>query len=230
MLAVANYNFNRYFENVEPKILLDTEQQYIAQIDVAPGQCFEATQEEGREETVTLIKGVGVLDIGETSEEISDTYLVKLGAQKAVKIFNRSKETLQLCFVSTPSSNASKDIYTRNKEGCSEYEAGNKERIYEFFGKYNNGPCVSHSIALIEIDEGGGSSAHVHPVVEESYVMIEGDAKLIVGDKVLYPKAGEAVAIPVGVLHQITNIGKEALRFIAVVTPPWTQDCGIYER
>ncbi len=219
----------RSFENVESRVILDTKDQFISEIEIAPGKCFEASQEQGREETVTVIQGTGALEIGDESHEVSPTCLLKLVANKTHKIFNRSKEAIKLCYASTPSDNPSEEIYIRRKEGCYEIKTGNRERICELFGIYGNGPAKSHSVALVEIDQGGGSSPHVHPVVEESYVIIDGSAKLVVGEKTLFPKAGEAVAIPVGVRHQITNIGDSVLRFIAVVTPPWTQECGIYE-
>lgn len=231
MLAAVSSNnfFTRSFENVNSKVLLDSKNQYISEIVIAPGEHLETSRAKGREETLTVIKGNGTLEIGDLSQEVTPDTLFNLVASKTHKIFNNSKEAIRLCFSSVPSDDPSDEIYIRNKAQCKEIKTGNKERIYELFGIYGNGPAKSHSIALVEIDEGGSSTAHYHPVVEESYMFIDGLAKLIIGDKTLYPKPGEAVSIPVGVRHQVINIGKDVLRLIAPVTPPWTTVCGIYE-
>jgi mannose-6-phosphate isomerase-like protein (cupin superfamily) len=218
------------FGNVEYKNLLKTDQQIIGRVQIASGNCFEARQQEGREETVTVIKGNGWLEIGDQSKKISADTLVKLTAEKVCRIYNDSQEALELCFVSTPSNNQSKEVYLRHKNDRDDViKTGNGERIYELFG-VGNGSALSHSVALVEIEPGGGSDPHIHPIVEESYVIIDGIAKLTIGQEISDRQAGEVILIPVGQRHQISNIGngKGILRFLAVVTPPWTKDCGIY--
>jgi hypothetical protein len=133
MLAVAQSNsFNRSFENVESTVKLNDDRMFAAQIGIAPGQCLEVSQEEGREETCSLAKISSI-------------------RQGDYRIFNKSKEALSLWCCSTPAEKFSEDTYIRRKEDCFKIETGNKENIRELFGVYDNGPSTSHSVAINEI-------------------------------------------------------------------------------
>jgi mannose-6-phosphate isomerase-like protein (cupin superfamily) len=41
-------------------------------------------------------------------------------------------------------------------------------------------------------------------------------------------EAGDTVAIPPNVVHQILNDSKADLTFLAVCAPPWTPDCSVF--
>jgi mannose-6-phosphate isomerase-like protein (cupin superfamily) len=213
---------------VEQKICLKSDQQIVLLVQVAQGKCFEARQQAGREETVTIVKGEGRYVIDDESKTITPITLIKLTASKVCQIVNDHQETLMLYFVSVPSNNQSEEPYVRNREHCYEIKTGTNERIYELFGIYGNGPSVSHSVALVDVGPGGGSQEHYHPKVDESYFMIQGSAKLTIEEKVTELNGYDSASVPVGKKHQISNIGSRNLIFLAIVTPPWTQDCGIY--
>jgi quercetin dioxygenase-like cupin family protein len=217
------------FGEASSSVILSTDQQLIARVQIASGQCFEAKQMEGREETVTLVKGTGRLEIDEEKTVFSSVSLVKLTAGKVCRIFNDSNEMLEMCFVSVPSANSSDEAYVRDKGGCYEIKTGNREHIYEFFGIYGNGPSVSHSVALVEIENEGGSHSHIHPIVEETYVITDGVGRLTISGTERDVQTWDVVSIPVGEKHQISNLNAGMLQLLAIVTPPWTQDCGVYD-
>lgn len=213
---------------VEQTTVLQTEKQIVVCVKVAQGKFFSAQQSQSREETVTIVKGEGRYEMDGESKTIAPISLIKLTADKVCKIFNDRLETLVLYFVSIPSENLSNEQYVRLKQNCFEIKTGNSECIYELFGIYGNGPAQSHSMAVVDIAEKGYSQEHYHPKVEESYVVIQGNAKLDVDGKSTELNVGDAALIPVGKKHQIWNIGCEVLSFLAVVTPPWNDKCGIY--
>lgn len=214
--------------DVEQKVCLKSDQQTVLLVQVAHGKCFEARQQAGREETVTLVKGEGRYVIDGQSKTITSMTLIKLTASKVCKIVNDHQEPLMLYFVTVPSNNQSEESYVRNRKQCFKIKTGTNERIYELFGIYGNGPCVSHSVALVKVSPGGGSQEHKHPKVNESYFMIQGSAKLTIEEKATELNGYDSAIIPVGKKHQISTIGSKNLIFLAIVTPPWTQDCGIY--
>lgn len=215
---------------VEQKVALRTDKQTVLLVQVTQGKYFEANQRTGHEETITIVKGEGRYVMGEESKVITPMTLIKLTASKVCKIFNDHQEALVLFFVTVPSDSKSEEPYMRNKKDCFEIKTGTREWIYELFGLYNNGPSVSHSIALVIVEPGGGSHEHYHPEVEESYFLVEGTANLVIEGESTELHPYDGALIPIGKKHQISNIGTKNLIFIAPVTPPWTQKCGIYSK
>ena len=62
---------------------------------------------------------------------------------------------------------------------------------------------------------------HYHPVAEESYYILKGHAKMVLGQEEATLKPGQIVLIPPGTNHKIYNAGKETLEFLVVCVPAW---------
>jgi mannose-6-phosphate isomerase-like protein (cupin superfamily) len=56
---------------------------------------------------------------------------------------------------------------------------------------------------------------HVDPM-EEIYIIQQGKGIIQVGEEICEVKAGDAVPIPVGHFHELTNTGEEALTLLVV--------------
>ena len=70
---------------------------------------------------------------------------------------------------------------------------------------------------------GGGPSLHVHPY-DETFVVLIGRARFIVGETVLEAGAGEVVFGPAGIPHRFENIGSGRLQTIDIHhSPVWIQ-------
>jgi len=54
---------------------------------------------------------------------------------------------------------------------------------------------------------------------EEVYFIVEGEGEMCLGSERIAVKSGQAVYIPSGVFHQLTNIGSTPLRMIYVYGP-----------
>jgi mannose-6-phosphate isomerase-like protein (cupin superfamily) len=75
------------------------------------------------------------------------------------------------------------------------------------------------ALGLVTLDPDGGQVPWHNQEQEEAYVVIEGTGEMCLGDERTVMTAGQAVAIPPGVFHQITNVGPTPLRLIYCYGP-----------
>lgn len=70
---------------------------------------------------------------------------------------------------------------------------------------------------------GDGPVLHVHPY-DETFVVMEGNARFLVGDEVVVACAGEVVFGPAEVPHRFYNLGPGRLQTIDIHhSPKWMQ-------
>ena len=66
------------------------------------------------------------------------------------------------------------------------------------------------------------SARHHHDRIEEIYFILEGEGEILIGEEWRNVKSGDAIAIPIGVRHQIKNVSYEnELRFLSINSPEW---------
>ncbi|WP_309625111.1 cupin domain-containing protein [Methylibium sp.] len=71
-------------------------------------------------------------------------------------------------------------------------------------------------VARVEVAPGARAGRHTHPGDEISYVL-EGQVELLIdGQPPRVVKAGEALVIPAGVVHDAHNAGDATVRLLAV--------------
>ena|SRR3990167_6874444 len=120
-------------------------------------------------------------------------------------------------------------MHIRKKQDCHAFDSKTGLIVYELAGR-STGGALQHSLAHIEILPGGASLKHYHPVVEESYYILKGEAKIEINGEFQYLKTGQMVVVPPKLTHQIFNESDTLLQFLAVCSPPWTTDCSVYEK
>lgn len=79
--------------------------------------------------------------------------------------------------------------------------------------------CRHFSLGMVTLDPDGGQVPWHNQEQEEVYLVIEGAGEMCLGEERSVLSAGQAVAIPSGVFHQITNIGPTPLRLIYCYGP-----------
>lgn len=94
------------------------------------------------------------------------------------------------------------------------------EAIYELLSR-EQGKSEIHSVAIATIPAGKASLMHYHPVAEESYYILKGEARIILGEEENELQPGQVVLIPPGLKHKIYNTGNEELEFLVVCVPAW---------
>jgi mannose-6-phosphate isomerase-like protein (cupin superfamily) len=71
----------------------------------------------------------------------------------------------------------------------------------------------------VALEPDGGQVPWHNQESEEVYFLIEGRCEMCLGEERRTLQAGQAVYIPPGVFHQITNLGKEPALFLYVYGP-----------
>jgi mannose-6-phosphate isomerase-like protein (cupin superfamily) len=85
--------------------------------------------------------------------------------------------------------------------------------------------CVrNQTLAEARLPAGGRTTPHRHLKTEEIYYILDGQASMRVGQEVEQVGPGDAVAIPPGVSHQITNTGPGTLVFLCCCAPGYEHD------
>ena len=89
---------------------------------------------------------------------------------------------------------------------------------------HRNSCIVNQSLAEARLPSGCATTPHYHPCTEEIYYILEGGGRLQVGDDVREVGPGDAIGIPPGVLHQITNTGERTLKFLCCCAPAYEHE------
>lgn len=118
-------------------------------------------------------------------------------------------------------------LIKRTRE-CNEFTANDGCRIREVLHPANDGGRLDgaelpFSVAVARVEPGKQSYAHYLEQVEVYYIM-EGRGLMHVGEETAEVGPGDAVYIPAGASQWIENRGETDLVFIAVVSPPWSEE------
>jgi mannose-6-phosphate isomerase-like protein (cupin superfamily) len=90
--------------------------------------------------------------------------------------------------------------------------------------------CIrNQTLAEARLPPGAGTTPHRHVKTEEIYFVLEGRGLMRVGDETAAVELGDAVAIPPGTSHQITNIGDVPLKFLCCCAPGYEHEDTILE-
>ena len=86
---------------------------------------------------------------------------------------------------------------------------------------YRNSCIRNQSLAEARLPPERSTTPHYHPVTEEIYYILYGTGLMQVGQEQRQVGPGDAIAIPPGALHQITNTGPDTLRFLCCCAPAY---------
>lgn len=89
---------------------------------------------------------------------------------------------------------------------------------------YRNSCIRNQSLAEARLPPGVSTIAHRHQKTEEIYYILEGEGLMQVAAETRSVGPGDAIAIPPGSLHQITNTGLGVLRFLCCCAPAYEHE------
>jgi mannose-6-phosphate isomerase-like protein (cupin superfamily) len=90
--------------------------------------------------------------------------------------------------------------------------------------------CVRlQSLAEARLPPGGSTTPHHHLRTEEIYYILEGQGEMRIGPELRNVSEGDAIAIPPGQVHQITNIGPGTLKFLCCCAPAYEHEDTVLE-
>jgi mannose-6-phosphate isomerase-like protein (cupin superfamily) len=85
--------------------------------------------------------------------------------------------------------------------------------------------CIrNQTLAEARLPAGGSTTPHHHEKTEEIYYILAGRALMRVGQETATVGPCDAIAIPPGASHQITNIGDDVLRFLCCCAPGYRHE------
>jgi len=86
---------------------------------------------------------------------------------------------------------------------------------------HRNSCIQAQSLAEARLPVGASTTPHYHPLTEEIYYILSGQAQMRIGEELQAVGPGDAIAIPPGAPHQITNTGSETLVFLCCCAPAY---------
>lgn len=95
--------------------------------------------------------------------------------------------------------------------------------IRELLAHRNSSIC-NQSLAEARLPVAARTVAHYHPKTEEIYYILAGTGRMQIGEDIRAVGPGDAIAIPPGSPHQITNIASQELRFLCCCAPAYEHD------
>jgi mannose-6-phosphate isomerase-like protein (cupin superfamily) len=80
--------------------------------------------------------------------------------------------------------------------------------------------CIrQQSLAEARVAPGATTTPHYHPLTEEIYYILEGTGQMSLAEELRIVGPGDAIAIPPGQVHSITNTGPLTLKFLCCCAP-----------
>jgi uncharacterized RmlC-like cupin family protein len=79
-------------------------------------------------------------------------------------------------------------------------------------------------VVLGIVQKGGGALKHAHPGIEQVCYVLEGRARVEIGDEVAGEAGpGDAVFFPPGMPHVFTTISDEPVKVLVIYAPPYAE-------
>jgi mannose-6-phosphate isomerase-like protein (cupin superfamily) len=75
-------------------------------------------------------------------------------------------------------------------------------------------PGAAMTFGIVEIKAGVSNPTHLHPNCDEILFLIEGTLDHRLGDEIIPMRPGDAIYVPMGVIHGAFNTGASAARMV----------------
>lgn len=230
---------------VNTTILVQTAKQTIKKVELKKGNAYEEVALKGFNTTAVITQGAAFIETALLHRTIEPYTAARLTAEKVNKIYNEQDAEATLYIIATPTQTQDeecKEGYVRELKKCTQVpNTPPGEFIYELEGIFN-GPCKTHSIAIVIIMPNHASARHYHPAemermdgkgteegIQETYIVTSGQAMLQLREEepqVMNP--GDFAAIPNDVNHKVWSVGNVPLQMVVTCARAWTPHCGKY--
>jgi mannose-6-phosphate isomerase-like protein (cupin superfamily) len=121
-----------------------------------------------------------------------------------------------------------KNVDIRNLDRAPVFTTKDGSEIRELLA-YRNSCIRNQTLAEARLPIGAGTAPHHHVETEEIYYILEGLGLTRIGRETAEVGPGDAIAIPPGESHQITNIGNGMLVFLCCCAPSYEHDDTVLE-
>jgi len=111
----------------------------------------------------------------------------------------------------------------RNRDRVPSFTTKDGSEIRELLAHRNS--CIAkQSLAEARLPVGASTTPHYHPNTEEIYYILSGEGRMRIASDVQSVGPGDAIAIPPGAEHEITNTGSETLVFLCCCAPAYEHE------
>jgi mannose-6-phosphate isomerase-like protein (cupin superfamily) len=114
-------------------------------------------------------------------------------------------------------------VTIQNLEAVEPFKTADSSTIRELLNPRNS-PLQNQSLAEASLEPGRSTTEHYHPKAEEIYFITAGEALMRIEDVERPVRAGDAIAIPAGQRHKITNTGTGILRLLCCCSPAYSHE------
>lgn len=104
------------------------------------------------------------------------------------------------------------------------FTAGDATQIREWLHPKNDGVELPYSVAFAELEPGAASLPHILKNQTEVYLVLEGNGTAYVGGQAQPLQPNDLLLIPADVEQYVENEGDIILKFICIVSPPWSKE------
>ena len=116
----------------------------------------------------------------------------------------------------------------RSLEAAEPFVTADGSTIRELCGLPTGG-SVNQSVAEATLAPGQSTKRHYHAETEEVYFVLEGDGEMELEGERAPVRPGDAVPIPSGAWHELTNTGSGPLRILCTCAPPYRHEDTYFE-
>src|SRR5262249_45689119 len=111
----------------------------------------------------------------------------------------------------------------QNIDAVPAFETKDGSEIRELLA-HRNSAIVHQSLAEARLPPGKATTPHHHPKTEEIYYILEGTGEMTIAGETRAVGPGDAIAIPPGLRHTISNSGTCTLKFLCCCAPGYEHD------
>lgn len=112
----------------------------------------------------------------------------------------------------------------KHLDAISTFTAGDATIIQEWLHPKNDSVNIPYSIAFAQLEPGASSLPHTLKTSIEVYLVLEGEGIAYVDGQAQAMKANDLVLIPANTEQYVENVGDTHLKFICIVSPPWSEE------
>jgi mannose-6-phosphate isomerase-like protein (cupin superfamily) len=88
----------------------------------------------------------------------------------------------------------------------------------------SNAAVQNQSLAEATLPAGSSTQRHRHPQSEEIYYLLQGSGRMELGPEIREVGVGDAILIPPGAAHKISNTGNSDLKILCCCAPPYRHE------
>jgi mannose-6-phosphate isomerase-like protein (cupin superfamily) len=111
----------------------------------------------------------------------------------------------------------------QNLQRVRQFTTKDGSQIRELLAHRNSG-IYNQSLAEARVGPGVTTALHFHCRAEEIYYILSGSGRMRLAEEWREVGPGDAIAIPPGEAHQITNTGASELVFLCCCAPGYEED------